>query len=283
MKKCELCGQQARMFCESDQANLCWDCDENVHCANFLVAKHSRSLLCHACQSPTPWAASGRKLTPTVSVCEGCVEVHGGKCEEGRYLERRRDNEEEVDDGDDFDDGEGFESYEGGDSEEDEDDDDDEEEEEEEEEDDEDGENQVVPWSCASSSSPPPPPTVTSSSEGEISTGAGVTSKRMRECDVDLESDDDIECSSARQGTRPFFNEEATSSSSHRPLKQARVTGPTQSPSTTTADDEAYKADLKSISVVRSIQKLQNRPPTDINDASKMIFGICKMSRDQNR
>ena len=185
--KCELCGQLARTFCESDRANLCWDCDEKVHCANFLVAKHSRSLLCRACQSPTPWTASGRKLTPTVSVCEGCVEVHGGKCEQGGFQERRRDKEEEVNGGDDFDDGEGFGSYEGGVSE-DADEDDDEEEEEEEEED-EDGENQVVPWSCASSSTPPPPPTVTSSSEGEMSACAGGVSKRRREYDVDLDSD----------------------------------------------------------------------------------------------
>lgn len=96
---------------------------------------------------------------------------------------------------------------------------------------------------------------------------------------------DEIECSSARQGTRPFFNDEATSSSSLRPLKQARVTGPTQSANIIPDDDEACKAEaeLKSTAVVRSIQRLQNRLPTDINDASKMIFGICKMSRDQNR
>ncbi|XP_022139730.1 protein BFR2 [Momordica charantia] len=282
MKKCELCGQQARMFCESDQANLCWDCDEKVHCANFLVAKHSRSLLCHVCQSPTPWTASGRKLTPTVSVCEGCVEVHGGKCEQGAYQERRRDNEDVVDDGDDLEDGEGFESYEGGDSEEDDEEEEEEEEEEGEEEEDEDGENQVVPWSYASYSSPPPPPTVTSSSEGEVSAGAGVTSKRMRDYGVDLDSDDEIESSSARQGTRPFFNDEATSSSSLRPLKQARVTGRSQSASTI-PDDAACKPELESTAVVRSIQRLQSRLPSDINDASKVIFGICKMSRDQNR
>ncbi|XWS51988.1 hypothetical protein CRYUN_Cryun11dG0029000 [Craigia yunnanensis] len=56
--KCELCGGLARMHCESDQANLCWDCDVKVHGANFLVAKHSRTLLCHVCQNPTPWLAS---------------------------------------------------------------------------------------------------------------------------------------------------------------------------------------------------------------------------------
>ncbi|KAF4392698.1 hypothetical protein G4B88_029437 [Cannabis sativa] len=62
MKDCELCGLRARMYCESDQASLCWDCDEKVHGANFLVAKHSRSLLCHVCNFPTPWMASVRPL-----------------------------------------------------------------------------------------------------------------------------------------------------------------------------------------------------------------------------
>ncbi|KAG2299330.1 hypothetical protein Bca52824_035802 [Brassica carinata] len=44
-KKCELCDGVARMFCESDQASLCWDCDGKVHGANFLVAKHALSSL----------------------------------------------------------------------------------------------------------------------------------------------------------------------------------------------------------------------------------------------
>ncbi|XAR66362.1 hypothetical protein NMG60_11012571 [Bertholletia excelsa] len=73
MKKCELCNYVARMYCESDRAILCWDCDAKVHAANFLVAKHTRTLLCHACQAPTPWKGSGAKLAHTVSVCEGCV------------------------------------------------------------------------------------------------------------------------------------------------------------------------------------------------------------------
>ncbi|XP_057764676.1 zinc finger protein CONSTANS-like [Salvia miltiorrhiza] len=73
MKKCELCNKVARMYCESDEATLCWGCDLRVHTANFIVAKHTRTLLCHACQSPTPWTGSGPKLGPTVSVCEACV------------------------------------------------------------------------------------------------------------------------------------------------------------------------------------------------------------------
>ncbi|KAF2305045.1 hypothetical protein GH714_001314 [Hevea brasiliensis] len=70
------------MYCESDQANLCWDCDAKVHGANFLVAKHSRTLLCHLCQSFTPWTASGPKLSLTVSVCENCV--NNSTCREER-------------------------------------------------------------------------------------------------------------------------------------------------------------------------------------------------------
>ncbi|KAK7341151.1 hypothetical protein VNO80_24076 [Phaseolus coccineus] len=72
-ESCALCEKRAVMLCESDQAKLCWECDEKVHGANFLVAKHSRVLLCRSCHSPTPWKASGTKLTPTVSFCQPCV------------------------------------------------------------------------------------------------------------------------------------------------------------------------------------------------------------------
>ncbi|GMH12064.1 hypothetical protein Nepgr_013905 [Nepenthes gracilis] len=73
MTSCELCRSPATMFCASDQASLCWVCDSEVHSANFLVARHSRSLLCQVCQSTTPWSASGAKLGQTVSVCKNCV------------------------------------------------------------------------------------------------------------------------------------------------------------------------------------------------------------------
>lgn len=73
MKECELCELSARMYCESDEASLCWDCDAKVHSANFLVARHCRSLLCQICQSVTAWRASGAKPGPTVSVCDRCV------------------------------------------------------------------------------------------------------------------------------------------------------------------------------------------------------------------
>ncbi|KAL0311216.1 UNVERIFIED_CONTAM: hypothetical protein Sangu_2416300 [Sesamum angustifolium] len=94
MKRCELCKARARMHCESDQASLCWDCDAKVHSANFLVARHSRNLLCHVCQSPTPWSAAGPKLGPTVSVCEQCVYRRGD--ESGEEEEEMGERQEVV-------------------------------------------------------------------------------------------------------------------------------------------------------------------------------------------
>ncbi|KAK8521211.1 hypothetical protein V6N13_077326 [Hibiscus sabdariffa] len=58
MKSCELCMSAATTYCESDQASLCWHCDTKVHGANFIVARHVRCLLCHACQARTPWRAT---------------------------------------------------------------------------------------------------------------------------------------------------------------------------------------------------------------------------------
>ncbi|KAJ7968439.1 Zinc finger, B-box [Quillaja saponaria] len=108
MKKCELCNSPANMYCESDQASLCWDCDARVHSANFLVAKHSRTLLCHVCQALTPWNGSGPKLGRTISICNDCV-ANGDQ----------NDEDDDIDD-----DGESTND-----------------------EDEDDEENQVVPWS----------------------------------------------------------------------------------------------------------------------------------------
>ncbi|GAV80762.1 zf-B_box domain-containing protein [Cephalotus follicularis] len=94
--KCELCKFPARAYCESDQASLCWHCDAKVHGANFLVARHSRSLLCQACQCPTPWRASGPKLGHTVSVCDTCAFGRRDESEGENY-----DDEEMYTDDDD--------------------------------------------------------------------------------------------------------------------------------------------------------------------------------------
>jgi hypothetical protein len=148
MKRCELCDSLAKMYCESDQASLCWDCDANVHSANFLVAKHSRTLLCHVCQSLTPWTGTGPKLGPTLSVCDNCV--NNSSCREERSTKDDKDVDNDDDDDDD-------------DDREDDDDDDDREDDSGEDNENGDGgndhgseddeENQVVPWS----STPPPP------------------------------------------------------------------------------------------------------------------------------
>ncbi|XP_052881429.1 zinc finger protein CONSTANS-LIKE 3-like isoform X2 [Gossypium arboreum] len=141
MKSCELCKLAATTSCESDQASLCWDCDAVVHGANFLVARHVRCLLCHACQSLTPWRATGSKLGRTVSVCERCID--GGDREESE-AENDDDGDGEDDEGDDSDDDVSV-----GD-------------------DVEDGDNQVVPWSTVANT---PPPAPSSSSSDNYSGG----------------------------------------------------------------------------------------------------------------
>lgn len=164
-RSCELCSKAARMYCESDEARLCWDCDEKVHSANFLVAKHSRSLLCHVCHSPTPWKASGTKLGPTVSVCDGCFDAQKPTTsrmrmrmgtphphEEAEELEDQTDRSFGMEDGDHESESSSARST-------------DEEYYSDEEEEEEDGENQVVPWaSCPFQSAPSAPPLTTSSS-----------------------------------------------------------------------------------------------------------------------
>uniref|UniRef100_A0A803N6A0 B box-type domain-containing protein n=1 Tax=Chenopodium quinoa TaxID=63459 RepID=A0A803N6A0_CHEQI len=70
---CELCSLPATTYCESDRARLCWHCDGKVHKANFLVSKHCRTLLCHLCNKPTPWTASGPMLPPSLSFCVACA------------------------------------------------------------------------------------------------------------------------------------------------------------------------------------------------------------------
>lgn len=161
------------MYCESDQASLCWDCDEKVHCANFLVAKHLRCLLCHVCQSLTPWKASGPKLGPTVSVCDACVAAaRCGVNDDDKAVVRRGSQSERISGHDETDDDDDYE---------DEDDDDDDDEDPDEEEEEEDDENQVVPWSGDDSQSPPqPPPPPVSSSCSSISE-EDFSLKRMRD------------------------------------------------------------------------------------------------------
>lgn len=184
MRSCALCRVPAKTFCESDQAALCWDCDAKVHGANFLVARHSRTLLCHACQCPTPWTASGTKLGHTVSVCDDCVnkvqatdraeEGSGGNDDDMPGDGDADDTDdgdlpEDENDGGDEGSGEDEGGSDGGGN--------------------EDGDNQVVPWSPLT-----PPPAATSSSSDEslrwLYSGGNLrmtsSSKRRQEVSADL-------------------------------------------------------------------------------------------------
>ncbi|XVE80243.1 hypothetical protein DITRI_Ditri14bG0124000 [Diplodiscus trichospermus] len=266
MKKCELCGGLARMRCESDQANLCWDCDVKVHGANFLVAKHSRTLFCHVCQNPTPWLASGHNLSPAVSVCESCVgNDMKNKNNDGKQVITQQEESSE----DEFE--EEVEDYE-----------DDEEEEEEEV---EDGENQVVPWSGDSSSLSLSKPVAGSDSSSSIEGGVGGGGggcygglKRMRD-NLSFYSDDEIGCSSSHVGSRGSSNGEATSMGPSRLLKQRRLCEVNQ----LAGNHDHGEAEPTPTAIISSLKSLQNHMITNDDDASATIVGICRLSRYQSR
>ncbi|KAJ6423327.1 hypothetical protein OIU84_024297 [Salix udensis] len=274
MEGCELCGSSARMFCESDQASLCWDCDEKVHSANFLVAKHCRTLLCQVCRSPTPWKSSGSKLCPTVSVCESCFTIHNNKNNHLQAQNAMASDQESRDAGNDLEESENDQE-----SDDDDETDDDSDEYDEEEDEEEDGDNQVVPWSgptASSSSSLAPPVSSSSSSDEEISCGGrNGFLKRMRDSNVDLDSDDEIGCSSPHnlRGGIMSSNEEGNSSSSSRPWKQAR---------TSVNVEEDGQAMSRSTAIIDSLKRLQKDLVTNGENASAAILGICKLSRDQS-
>ncbi|KAL7000257.1 hypothetical protein U1Q18_001405 [Sarracenia purpurea var. burkii] len=270
MKSCELCKSAARMYCESDQASLCWDCDAKVHSANFLVARHSRSLLCHVCQSPTAWNASGLKLGPTVSVCESCVRGCEGVKNRSGDEESERENDAEIErEDDEYDDDDHLED----------DEDENEVDDEEASGDDEDGDNQVVPWS----SMPPSPPLPASSSSSEESSNKlcdndrAVFLDRLRVSAADLCSDDDHGCSSSHQKsssqTAATYSE-ITFVDSSRPLKRLRT--------------EAIRPNLgllgpagsRNVAIVESLRRFQEQDLTSGNNASAAIVEICKLSKN---
>ncbi|XP_066332424.1 zinc finger protein CONSTANS-LIKE 9-like isoform X1 [Miscanthus floridulus] len=67
---CDFCGKQRSMiYCRSDAASLCLLCDRNVHSANALSRRHTRTLLCDRCGSQP---ASVRCLEDNASLCQNC-------------------------------------------------------------------------------------------------------------------------------------------------------------------------------------------------------------------
>nr|DAD23840.1 TPA_asm: hypothetical protein HUJ06_025303 [Nelumbo nucifera] len=67
---CDFCGEQRSMvYCRSDAACLCLSCDRNVHSANALSRRHSRTLLCERCNSQS---AIVRCVEEKISLCQSC-------------------------------------------------------------------------------------------------------------------------------------------------------------------------------------------------------------------
>ncbi|KAE8690141.1 Zinc finger protein CONSTANS-LIKE 9 [Hibiscus syriacus] len=67
---CDFCGEQPpTVYCRSDAACLCLSCDRNVHSANALSKRHSRSLLCERCNSQPVFV---RCEEERVSLCQNC-------------------------------------------------------------------------------------------------------------------------------------------------------------------------------------------------------------------
>ncbi|KAM1858290.1 hypothetical protein ACFX14_008292 [Malus domestica] len=67
---CDYCGtSMALLYCRADSAKLCFSCDREVHSANQLFTKHTRSLLCDVCdKSP----ASIFCTTEGSVLCQNC-------------------------------------------------------------------------------------------------------------------------------------------------------------------------------------------------------------------
>lgn len=75
-KMCELCGRTAALRCGADDAELCWVCDAEVHSANYLVARHLRSVLCSCCSAETDCQTSGTSPCPLSRRCSSCDPAH---------------------------------------------------------------------------------------------------------------------------------------------------------------------------------------------------------------
>lgn len=73
---CDFCEDQRSMvYCRSDAACLCLSCDRNVHSANALSKRHSRTLICERCNSQP---ALVRCAEEKASLCQNCDwVVHG--------------------------------------------------------------------------------------------------------------------------------------------------------------------------------------------------------------
>ncbi|XP_011033038.1 PREDICTED: B-box zinc finger protein 32-like [Populus euphratica] len=72
VKVCELCQREAVLYCDSDAAFLCFECDSNVHNANFVVSRHLRRVICSACNSLTGSSITGTAPSLRRVTCLSC-------------------------------------------------------------------------------------------------------------------------------------------------------------------------------------------------------------------
>ncbi|KAK9734145.1 hypothetical protein RND81_04G118100 [Saponaria officinalis] len=75
-RNCELCDEEASVYCPCDAAYLCNVCDDRVHHANFLVARHVRVEICRVCRKFAGKRISGVGKTSPAGIrsraCESC-------------------------------------------------------------------------------------------------------------------------------------------------------------------------------------------------------------------
>jgi B-box zinc finger len=75
-KPCDFCTDTpAVVYCRADTASLCFRCDREVHTANTVSSRHTRSILCGSCSAaPATFVCSCRGF-----LCSNCdFESHGG-------------------------------------------------------------------------------------------------------------------------------------------------------------------------------------------------------------
>lgn len=85
---CDFCGDQRSMvYCRSDAASLCLSCDRNVHSANALSKRHSRTLLCERCNSQPAFV---RYVEERISLCQNCDWMNHGTSTSGSSSHKRQ-------------------------------------------------------------------------------------------------------------------------------------------------------------------------------------------------
>lgn len=87
---CDFCGEQRSMvYCRSDAACLCLSCDRNVHSANALSRRHSRTLVCERCNSQPAFV---RCVEESLSLCQNCDWTGHSGCNSGPTHKRQSVN-----------------------------------------------------------------------------------------------------------------------------------------------------------------------------------------------